>query len=118
MGETEIAEVIRRAEPSPVDGRAVDPDELMLSLADIRAKGYAITRQQRTPGGVGIAVPFFNAADEVVGNVGVTVPAFRFEPRSEAPLVAALARMAEEVSRALGSTRAHAVKVAKLRQEA
>lgn len=118
MSEAEIAEVIRRAEPSPVDGRAVDPAELTRSLAEIRAKGYAITQKQRTPEGVGIAVPFFNAAGEVVGNIGVTVPVFRFEPRSEAPLVKALARMAEDVSRALGSTRPHTIKLPRQRQEA
>lgn len=118
MSEAEIAEVMRRAEPSPIDGRALDIAELTGSLADIRAKGYAITQKQRTPEGVGIAVPFFNAAGDVVGNVGVTVPVFRFEPRNEAPFVQEIARMAYEISRVLGSTLLHSVRIPKQRWEA
>ena len=109
MSEPDIAEVIRRAEPSPADGRPLDPAELQESLTAIRAKGYAITQKQRTPEGVGIAVPFFDAAGDVVGNACVTVPAFRFEPHSEAAFVKALAAIAADISRALGSSRPHAV---------
>jgi len=103
----EIEEVIRRAEPSPVDGRPLDAKELRKSLAEIRAKGYAITQKQRTPEGVGIAVPIFDAAGEIVGNVGVTVPVFRFRTRDEPTFVRALAKMATKVSEALGSTVSH-----------
>ncbi len=107
MTEEEIAEVIRRAEPSPVDGRPLDPKELLKSLADIRAKGYAITQKQRTPEGVGISVPIFDAAAQVVANVCITVPAFRFRPSDEPELVHALAKIAATVSEALGSTVVH-----------
>jgi len=109
LTEPEIAEVIRRAEPSPVDGRPLDAKELLKSLVDIRAKGYAITSKQRTPEGVGIAVPFFDAAGLVAGNVGVTVPTFRFRPSDEPIFVRALADMASEVSQALGSARSHRI---------
>jgi IclR family KDG regulon transcriptional repressor len=109
MTEAEITEVIRRAEPSPADGRPLDEDELRKSLTKIRAKGYAITQKQRTPEGVGIAVPFFGADEEVVGNVCVTVPAFRFRQRSEAAFVRALSRIAAEISKGLGSTRPHLI---------
>ena len=106
LSKAEIAEVIRRAEPSPVDGRPLDAKELRKSLVDIRAKGYAITQKQRTPEGVGIAVPFFDAAGQVAGNVGVTVPTFRFRVRDEPIFVRALTEMAAKVSEALGSAHA------------
>ena len=109
LTEAEIAEVVRRAEPSPVDGRSLDAKELLKSLVEIRAKGYAITQKQRTLEGVGIAVPFFDAAGQVVGNVGVTVPTFRFRPRNEPIFVRALANMATKVSEALGSARSHSI---------
>jgi IclR family KDG regulon transcriptional repressor len=109
MSEADIAEVARRAEPSPVDGRPLDVKELFKSLPKIRAKGYAITQNQRTPEGVGIAVPFFDAAGEVAGNVCVTVPVFRFKPRDEPAFVKALAEMAAKISDALGSTRIHKI---------
>jgi IclR family KDG regulon transcriptional repressor len=105
LTEAEIAEVIRRAEPSPGDGRPLDAKELRASLAEIRAKGYAITQKQRTQEGVGIAVPFFDAAGEVAGNVGVTVPAFRFRRRSEPIFVRALTGMVANISEAIGSGR-------------
>jgi len=102
LTETEIAEVIRRAEPSPVDGRALNAKELRKSLAEIRAKGYALTRQQRTPEGVGLAVPFFDASREVIGNVGVTVPTFRFRMSEVPALARALIEIAGKVSDVLG----------------
>jgi IclR family transcriptional regulator, KDG regulon repressor len=109
LPEAEIAEVIRRAEPSPVDGRPLNAKELLKSLADIRAKGYAITQQQRTPEGVGLAVPFFDAAGQVVGDVGMTVPTFRFRPRDEPGFVRALTDMANKISQALGSVPAQRI---------
>ena len=109
MNDAEVAAVIRLAEPSPVDGRSLDVKELLKSLPKIRAKGYAITRNQRTPEGVGIAVPFFDAAGEVAGNVCVTVPVFRFKSRDEPVFVRALVEMATKISDALGSTRVHTI---------
>lgn len=109
MSEGEIAEVVRRAEPSPMDGRPLDVKELTRALPKIRAKGYAITQNQTTPGGVGIAVPFFDAAGDVAGNVCVTVPVFRFTSRNETVYVKALATMAAKISDTLGSTRVHTV---------
>lgn len=109
MTKAEIAEVIRRAEPSPGGGQPLDAKELRASLAKIRAQGYAITQRQRTTEGTGIAVPFFDAAGQVAGDVGVTVPMFRFRQRSKAAFVRALAGMAVKISRALGS--AHAMSI-------
>jgi IclR family KDG regulon transcriptional repressor len=109
LTEAEIAEVIRRAEPSPADGRPLDAKELLKSLVETRAKGYAITQKQRTPEGVGIAVPFFDAAGLVAGDVGVTVPTFRFRPRDKLTFVHALAEMATKVSEALGSAHSHSI---------
>lgn len=99
----EIAEVVARAEPSPANGKPLDPDELAQSLAEIRAKGYALTHHQRTNEGVGIAVPFFDAGGRVAGNVTVTVPSFRFRKQDEPAFVRSLTEMAGRVSEALGS---------------
>ena len=104
LGEDEIAVVVGRAEPSPADGRPLDAKELARSLAEIRAKGHAITHHQRTLEGVGIAVPFFDAAGAIKGNVTVTIPSFRFRRQDEPALIRSLTDMAGEVSRALGST--------------
>ncbi len=100
----EIAEVTARADPSPADGRPLDRKELKASLAEIRAKGHAITHHQRTLEGVGVAVPFFDASGRVAGNVTVTVPRFRFRKQDAPAFVRSLSAMADEVSAALGSS--------------
>lgn len=103
LSAAEIDEVIARADPSPADGRPLDEKELRDSLADTRAKGYSITHRQRTTEGVGIAVPYFDAAGRVGGNVTVTVPSFRYRPADEPAFAASLKDMASRVSTALGA---------------
>jgi DNA-binding IclR family transcriptional regulator len=104
LTEAEIEAVIARGEPAPADGRPLDPRELRISLAEVRANGHAITHQQRTTEGVGMAAPFFDAAGEVAGNLAVTIPAFRFNRESVPEMVRSLTGMAGQVSAALGST--------------
>lgn len=103
LSKEEIAEVIARAEVSPADGRPLDRKELKAALVEIRARGYAMTHHQRTLEGVGIAVPFFDAAGRVAGNVTVTVPSFRFRKQDAPAFVRSLSAMAAQVSAALGS---------------
>lgn len=105
LTEAEIVAVLDRGEPSPADGRPLDPSDLRRSLADIRAKGYAITHHQRTTEGVGIAVPFFDAGGSVAGNVTVTVPSFRFRRQDVPAFVNSLSDMSVQISEALGSPR-------------
>ena len=52
-------------------------------------------------------MPIFDAAGQVVANVSLTVPTFRFQPRDEPVFVRALAKIASTVSEALGSTISH-----------
>ena len=103
LAEEEIATVIARAEPSPADGRPLDGKQLRASLAEIRAKGHAITHHQRTLEGVGVAVPFFDAAGGIAGNVTVTVPSFRFRKQDAPAFVRSLSAIADKISKALGS---------------
>jgi DNA-binding IclR family transcriptional regulator len=98
----EIDEVIRRAEPSPLDGRPLDPEELRRSLEAIRRDGYAITYAQRAPDSYGMAVPFFDRRGEVRGNITLTIPDFRFEAHDRQQLVALLREAVAALSRQLG----------------
>ena len=108
LTDEEIEEVVRRAEPSPLDGRPLDGEELRQSLREIRKKGSAVTHSQRTPGAYGLAVPFFDSNGEVRGNVAFTVPDFRFKARKVPELLNLLQEAATELSRRLGWTRAPA----------
>jgi IclR family KDG regulon transcriptional repressor len=98
----EIDEVIRRAEPSPLDGRPLAPAELRRALKTIRTDGYAVSYAQRAPDSYGVAVPFFDARGEVQGNIALTIPDFRFESHNQDRLVALLREAVESLTRQLG----------------
>jgi DNA-binding IclR family transcriptional regulator len=102
LSEVEIETIIQRDERSPARGLKFDPHVLRRQLAEIRAAGYARSQGERTLGGVGIAVPFFDAGGAVVGNITATVPSFRHdEARSQQHLMV-LKQMAGELSHAMG----------------
>jgi len=108
MSEAEIAEVVRRAEPSPVDGRRSMVGITKIGYPKIRAKGYRDYANQRTPGGVGIAsAGSSDAAGEVAGNVLRHGPVFRYRPQDEPPSCARWPDGGEDFPATLGSTRVH-----------
>jgi DNA-binding IclR family transcriptional regulator len=100
----EIEEVIRRSEPSPLDNRPLDVEELRASLARIRAEGCAVTHSQRTPDAYGVAVPLFDREGQVRANLAFTIPDFRFRQRDVPKLVSLLKGAAEELGRRVGWT--------------
>jgi DNA-binding IclR family transcriptional regulator len=102
LTEEEIAEVIRRSEPSPLDARPLDPDELRESLAEIRRKGHSVTYAQRTPDAYGIAVPFFDADRQVRGNLAYTIPNFRFNKKAVPRLISLLEKARDDLETRLG----------------
>lgn len=102
LSEAEIEEVIRRAEPSPLDGRPLDPAELRASLAEIQQQGTAVTHAQRTPHAWGLAVPFFDRGGQVRGNVAFTIPEFRYREENRKMLLDLLADGARDLSHQLG----------------
>lgn len=102
LSPAEIERAIQRKERAPVDGRSINRSELNKSLAEIRQKGFALTHSHRTADAVGVAVPFFGADREVIGDVGFLIPEFRFAKYPLPMLVGALKAAAAEMSRQLG----------------
>ena len=98
----EIETVIARREPSPVHGRPADPASLRAELETVRSSGYATSRGQRSPEGIAVAVPFFDASGDVVGNLGVTSPAYRYTEAKGGEMLSVLREMAAELSHSLG----------------
>lgn len=98
----EVEAVLARAEPSPLDGRALDVAELRESLEKIRREGSAVTYAQRSPDSWGIAAPFFDATGAVMGSINITVPSFRFGPNRADELSAHVRHAAAQLTRQLG----------------
>jgi DNA-binding IclR family transcriptional regulator len=106
LSASEVEEVIRRAEPSPMDNRPLVASELKKSLKQIRELGYAHTYQQRTTRSHGIAAPFFSATGEVLGNIAVAIPDFRFGEHNFDELVELVSEGARELTTKLGGRQA------------
>lgn len=100
--EEEIEEIINEGLPSLTDRTITHPDDLRQELAEIRTKGFAVTRGERTVGAVGIACPIFDANANVVGNLTVSIPEYRFRPKLEKNIIQWLLEGSERVSRLLG----------------
>lgn len=75
---------------------------LLEDLAQIRARGYAVTYGQRIPGAVGVFSAVFDAQGAVVGCIGYTVPEQRHQAGRLPRLAAAVRRFAGALSAALG----------------
>jgi IclR family transcriptional regulator, acetate operon repressor len=80
------------------DRTIVDKDQLEEEAARIRARGYALSRGQRSKGAVGLGAPLYDAAGDVFGDVCVTIPEGRFDPVQEPKLGALLLSAAAAIS--------------------
>jgi IclR family KDG regulon transcriptional repressor len=102
LSPAEIERAILRGEPSPLDGRPMDRDELQQDLARIRDQGYAASYAQRAPGAYGLTVPFFDNRGDVRGNLTLTIPDFRFDPARQDALIGLLRDAVASLTRRLG----------------
>lgn len=85
----------------------VEIHDLIKELERIRERGYAFSIGQRTPGAVGFAAPIRDAAEKVIGDIGLTVPEARFEAESQQRLATLLMLAASDISGKLGASVSH-----------
>jgi DNA-binding IclR family transcriptional regulator len=83
LPENEIEEIIASGLERVTDQTVVDPNRLRTQLAEIRRKGYAISRGERTAEAVGIACPVFDFSSHAIGSIIVTIPSYRFRTQME-----------------------------------
>jgi IclR family acetate operon transcriptional repressor len=103
LADEERAEVVRRTNLAPATSFTItSPETLEEVLADVRDRGYAVSREERRLGGVGIAAPIFGPGGQVVGEVGVSVPVQRFRAEDETRLARLVTTCAGRISEALG----------------
>jgi DNA-binding IclR family transcriptional regulator len=103
LDEDDVERVVAsNTEPSAEGDLRIDRKKLREELAKIRRDGYASSRGQRISGAVGIAAPFFNASGAVAGDVGLTIPEYRFNNRLRSRYIALVRDGAAKISAALG----------------
>jgi DNA-binding IclR family transcriptional regulator len=56
----------------------VHADAYLRGLDDVRARGYAVSRNERGTGAASIAAPFFDPARNVLGSISSSGPVFRY----------------------------------------
>jgi DNA-binding IclR family transcriptional regulator len=81
---------------------AVDGDTLRAQIAEIRARGYSVSVNQRGAGGVGISAPVYDHDGRIVAAMMVGAPVSRYSPEIENACIAAVLEAARGISAALG----------------
>jgi DNA-binding IclR family transcriptional regulator len=79
-----------------------DPKRIRTALAEVREKGYAVTRSEMHPELGGIAAPLRDHTGEVVAACGLGVPTFRMDRALIDRAVPLVLRTSIEISRLLG----------------
>jgi DNA-binding IclR family transcriptional regulator len=102
LSDDEVERVVSAAEPSPAQGVLPERNAVVAELADIRAKGYAITDSHRTPNTIGLAAPFFLGDGKVAGSLGLLIPSFRWLRADTTEMISVLCQSAADLSSRLG----------------
>lgn len=99
----EVEAYIARTELAPFSSTTVvDPDELRSQIAEIRARGYACSINERGAGGVGVSAPIRAHDGRIVAACLIAAPASRFTPDVRDACIQAAVEAADGISRALG----------------
>lgn len=94
----EIEVVLRESGLGPLSGRPRMPRELMMTeIGAIRAKGYSRFCEESIEV-AGMAAPIFGPENKLLGCIGVTMPASRFQQADEAGLAEAICAAATRVT--------------------
>jgi DNA-binding IclR family transcriptional regulator len=99
-----IDDILEHASSSPAQpALCLRREDLLRKLDRTRERGYAVSHGERTMGAVGIAAPVFKEGGEVVGDLCLTIPEFRYDASLEDQLGRLLVAGAAELSRKLGA---------------
>lgn len=103
LAEIEREKIINNLELKPfTESTETDPQKLRRRLAEIRAKGYAVSWGELNPGLVSMSVPVFNRFGEVVASLSIGLPESRAVPEKLDFCIRLLLEGGREISRLLG----------------
>jgi len=97
--EVRLAAVIRSGLKPFTPRTIVSKGQLRVELRAVRARGYAVNREEWRDDVCGLAAPIWNHESRVDGAVSITTPSSRFDESAFAPLVTGAA---DAISRAMG----------------
>jgi len=98
----EIERILANGLPAITDKTITDTAAMMADLQDVRARGYAVSRGERTVGAVGIGCPILGRDGSAIGGIMMTIPEYRFRRSMEKGIAAAIHDGARWISRQLG----------------
>jgi DNA-binding IclR family transcriptional regulator len=84
------------------DDTITDPAALRTELAEIRERGFAITRDEQESGAIGISAPVFDGAHAVIGALGLSGPTSRIADAQVAAWADEVVAAADQTTRLLG----------------
>jgi DNA-binding IclR family transcriptional regulator len=84
----------------------IDRDELEIQLAEVRKRGYAVSRGEQADGVASISAPVFAASGHVMAAVSILGPSTRMEDDTMTKLRPLVVRAGQEISRLLGYEKA------------
>lgn len=98
--------VAERVLAGPLEKRTprtvTDPRRIRERLAEVRARGYAVTLAENHPEMGGVAAPVRDHGEAVVAACGVAIPAFRMNPAVTERAIPRVLAAAADISAALG----------------
>jgi DNA-binding IclR family transcriptional regulator len=104
LPEEDVEVVLSEATRGPLSGRPPPSRAKMREeLERIRRTGFAVYADHTYLDVAGVAAPVFGADRAVLGSIGVTMPASRFEPADQAELCKSVVEKALALSTALGA---------------
>ena len=83
-------------------GLRVEAKRHARELAQIRDRGFAVSKSELIQGAVAVSAPLFNGAGEVIGSVSVFGPSIRLSDARITTFARLLIREAREISQVLG----------------
>jgi IclR family acetate operon transcriptional repressor len=102
VGRAMLAFLPERDRAQIVHAATVGGSAMERALADTRAKGYAVSIEERRPGAVGVAAPVLAPRRRVIAAVGLALPTQRFEESDEARLGGLALKAAAAITSAIG----------------
>jgi len=82
-----------------------DPTRLEDKLAEIRKSGYAVSKEEREPGGYSIVAPVRDSEGNVIASLCIGGPVFRLSDEQERQYIKSVLEASEEISAKMGFRR-------------